>query len=140
MNEHQFFVIKSKEIRQNAVNAVKNIRAEPLMSVEIKPYKKNRSLAQNRLYWMWINIFAQHINGSTSKESLEEIHTLFKVRFLGTEERFVDNKKLIIPKSTRTLNTKEFTEYLQKLEMLAVELDLTLPYPTDYQYAMGGAL
>lgn len=137
-----FFIIQNKEDRARAVSFVSSIRAQPVMQVEVKEYKPNRSQAQNRLMWMWYGIIARDL-GNTP----EELHEQMKSRVLGFVEVEVPEKlkgfmghvrRMAIPRSTTKLGTQEMTSFLEAVERLAGELGITLPHPDDYQYAMYG--
>jgi hypothetical protein len=127
-----YFVITSKEQRAKAAEYVAKLRANPIMIVEVKEYKKNRSTAQNRLLWMWYNIIAKD-QGNTP----EELHEAMKVRVLGVERKVVAGQELIMPKSSTKLTTAEMTSFLEAIEALARQLNIILPRPDDYMYAMG---
>ncbi len=127
----QFFILIDETRRQNAINFLRGMNIAEVQSVEIKPYRKNRSGAQNRLLWSWYGILAG-VTGYTTKE----LHEQFKVRLLGVEERTVYGKNLVLPKSSADLDTKEFTDFLTKIEMVAIEMGITLPHPDDYGYIM----
>lgn len=126
-----FFIIDSKERRAEAAHYVASITATPLMCVEVKPYKRDRSKAQNRLYWMWLNAIGPH-TGYTA----EELHEVCKVRFLGVCEKQVDGITLIEPVSTTSLDVQGFTQYLERVEVLGRSLGVQLPIPDDYAHAM----
>lgn len=124
---------------------IKHIKSLPLhkrMLVDIKEYRKNRTNSQNRLMWKWYGIIGDHVGMKP-----EEIHECMKARVLGVEEytlpRFFLGKdqgvprKLLRPKSSTALNTKEMSEFMNAIEVLARSLDIVLPYPDDYNYAMG---
>lgn len=128
----QFFILIDEQRRQNAVNFLQRLSLKRTYSVEIKEYRKNRSNSQNRLYWSWLKIIADMYGYED-----DELHETFKAKFLGTEERLVFGERVMVPKSTAKLTTQEFTLYLDKIEMLARELDISLPHPDDYHYAMG---
>lgn len=131
-----FFIISSEERRAAAADFVSRIRKSPLMSVEIKPYKRNRSEAQNRLMWMWY-----HIISMDTGQIAEDLHEEMKVRVLGVEEKEVLGPygkmvRLIVPKSSTKLSTQEMTDFLRAIEALAAELEIILPRPDDYKFAM----
>jgi len=154
MNEEQTYIIVNAEIRANAVEAVKHIEGEkkeagvPLMEVDIKIYKKNRTKAQNRLYWKWVTTFADEFGYEK-----EEMHETFQLKFLELRRKKVSymevddsgeptgkkiTTELVFPQSTTKLTTKEFTDYLHKLEMTAEAAQLHLERPAVmYDDAMG---
>ncbi|TBG37133.1 hypothetical protein ELG78_09140 [Rhizobium leguminosarum] len=128
-----FFIIDSREKRQEAANFVARLPASPLYSIEIKPYKKNRSLAQNRTMWMWYNVLADHLGCEP-----DDVHDQMKVRVLGVERKIVAGQALILPRSTTDLDTTAMARFMEAIEALAAELEVKLPIPDDYRYAMEG--
>ena len=112
--------------------------------VNIEVYKYNRSIEQNKLYWKKIEIIANE-----SGYSKDELHGYFKYSFIARE--FLrnigqDTAKLTIDSyirlnsesdimqtlnhyvSTTVLTTKEFTEYIDKIEKWSLDnynIDLT---------------
>lgn len=70
----------------------------------------------------------------------EELHEMMKAKIFGTKElktKTLDGKPmaLTIPNgSTTKLDTKKMTEFLEAVEMLAAELNITLPHPSYFGY------
>lgn len=116
-----FFILKNDEIIKNCLDVVRNSYN---CTVEIKPYKKGRSNSQNRLYWSLLGIIAKDAG-----YEIDDLHTAIKVRFLGTSEKFIAGNLVTIPKSTTTLNTREFTELIEKIYALGAEMGIVLPVP-----------
>lgn len=127
----QFFIIQDEKIRSNVIEFIKTMSIKRLMSIEIKQYRKSRSGAQNRTYWSWLKVIGDEL-GYTD----EDMHDIFKVRFLGTEQKYIFGSPIEVTRSTRHLNTKEFAEYMTKVEMLASEMGIRLPHPDDYHFAL----
>lgn len=89
--------------------------------LNLKKYRKPRSLRQNNLYWLWLTAIADYTGYDT-----EELHASFKAMFL------VDRSKQIpLVRSTTVLNSQEFTQYLDKISQVAAELNITLPDPNE---------
>ena len=82
--------------------------------------KPKRSEAQSRLYFSWRDILASEIGDSKA-----DIHKNLK-------------KKFIDGKSTKELTIAEFVDFLNDIDMLAADYDITLPRTNDYQEAMYG--
>ncbi len=128
---------------------------KPLV-VEIKPESKDRSKAQNRIYWKWLH----EIHRKTGNDE-DQLHFEFKKKFLiGILKR--DDKDyadmclaisalkqseseqyraiadgVIRETSTTRMNTAQFTTYLQLIEAFALkEFGLVLPVPDDLKYVM----
>lgn len=98
-----------------------------------KAITKGRSGEQNRTYWKCIvTALANYLEGY----STDEIHDLLKYKFL-TEIRFVKNPKnktveeLKMTRSTTTLTTKEFKEFMDACLRWAAELGCPIVMPGD---------
>lgn len=126
-----YFVLKNDDIKKNCINHIQSL--DGVYRVTIDKYKKDRTKAQNSLMWMWLGIIS-----NDTGESPENLHEIFKLRFLGTEKIQSMGYSIEIPKSTTKLTTQEFTDYLDKIEGLALSIDIRLPHPQDLYYeAMG---
>ena len=113
-----YFKTVNDDVKNNAIKAIQGL--EGVYAIEITKYKKDRTASQNKLMWMWLGIIS-----NDTGESPENLHQVFKLRFLGTE------------KSTTKLTTQEFTDYLDKIEGLALSIDIRLPHPQHiYDEAM----
>lgn len=124
--ETQFY-LKDADIFTRLVSYLKNT-PWPLV-ISIKLAKKKRSLPQNKLYWVWLRDLSPH-TGYTD----EELHTLFKVRFLGMDKLTFLNEEYLVPRSTTKLTTKEFSEYMDKIYAAAHEIGVTLHWPDYYGF------
>ena len=130
MMQPKHFRIVNSKVAHNAAEFVKSLPLEPVMEVTIKPWKKKRSVQQNKLYWMWMGIISEEVGHSS-----EEMHELFASKLLPLESKEVCGEVVNIRKSTTKLSVKEFTEYLLKVEAFASEfLQTVLPHPEDLYY------
>lgn len=126
-----YYVLKNDDIKKNCIDHIQSL--DGVYRVTIEKYVKNRSQAQSRLMWLWLGIIS-----NDTGESPENLHQVFKLRFLGTEKIQSMGYSIEIPKSTTKLTTQEFTDYLDKIEGLALSIDIRLPHPQDlYFEAMG---
>ncbi|KZN64202.1 hypothetical protein N473_15660 [Pseudoalteromonas luteoviolacea CPMOR-1] len=118
------------------------IKNKKNVKVKFDEHKTSRSTAQNRLMWMWNQAIADHMREHFGQEnSSQDVHEVFvrkkfgvKVLEVGTEE------PIIVRKRTRKLSTKEFSEYLNWMDMYCADnLELLLPKPEDlYMLALYG--
>lgn len=118
------YFLKEETIIENCIAQIRNSIG---MTVTIK--KAKRSLSQNDLMWLLIGVFS----GYTGDDP-EDIHERLKVSFLGVEHRTVKGIDLVVPKSTASLNTKQFTEYIDKIYLLGETLNIKLPIPAHFGY------
>lgn len=122
-----FFILRDEDRRQSALAYIRSLNLNGrTLEVRVKPYKKNRTTAQNSLYWMWLGVLADDL-GYTE----DDLHELFKARFLGVEEKQIWGDTVYVARSTTRLTTQQFTEYLEKIEALALQMNITLPHPID---------
>lgn len=95
------------------------------VSIEIKKIRKIRSLNQNALYWMWLEIISNDLGYDR-----EELHDTFKAMFLTDR-----SQKVPLVRSTSKLNKIQFGLYLDKIERIAAGLGIRLPQPGEDYYA-----
>lgn len=89
--------------------------------------EKPRSIPQNKRLWKLYEFIADE-TGHTR----EEIHAACKEQFLGREFITIGKNEIQIPKSTTRLNTVEMTNYQVRVEQLAAELNIVLPFLPEY--------
>lgn len=123
-------VLRDEDSRLRAIKHIEALSLEKPWQVDIKLYRKNRSSAQNRLYWMWLTIVGDDL-GYTKKE----MHKVFAKKFLPLDVTVAMGETVNDTKSTTDLNTKEFTEYLEEIDIFSSsELGIVLPHPADLYY------
>jgi hypothetical protein len=118
------YILKDRKIIENCIEDVSGS-----LGMEVIIQKPKRSNPQNNLYWSLVKVLSDYIG-----DTQETIHERLKVEFLGIERKIVRGIELIMPKSTAELNTKEFTEYIDKVYLLGETLELKMPKPSDYGY------
>ena len=100
--------------RQEYFNqCIQNFEGKEIV-IKISKYSQNRSDRQNRYYWMYLKI----IQDETGNDSLD-MHEYFKRIFLPPVFITVFNKEIKIPASTTKLDKLQFTEYINKIELLS---------------------
>ena len=120
------YILRNKEIMRRCVQYITSLYGE--YQIEIKPYKKGRSSQSNKYYWgVVLKVF-----GDFMGEEPEDLHELFKLRFLGTVERNVMGSTLQVAKSTTSLTTKEFNDYIDKIRATAIEMGCHIPDPSEF--------
>ena len=122
--------IKNEETRQHAIKVISELPLDHI--VEIKPLKKQRSLEQNAYYWKLLRVI-----GADTGYSPDELHTEMKRRFLLPmliekepeleEMAMAHESALSRVLSTTVLSVREFSQYIQYVEELAVSLGIRLP-------------
>jgi len=123
------FIIRSKEIRTNCAEYIQHIKSEPLLEVQIKEYKDNRTLEQNAYLWgvVYPAIREWHIEKHGIDYTCEEYHEHYKKRFIDSivKEVFGDIQKIYTTKGSK----KKFNSYIEKLYQHYAEQGLYIPSP-----------
>lgn len=95
--------------------------------IEVKEFKSNRSVAQNKRYWRLINELGSYLGYEP-----EEMHQMMKYKYLSYKQEMLGDEMVVIP-STSDLTIKEFIEYCNNVERFAISLGFTLDI-TQYGY------
>jgi len=91
--------------------------------VDIRESRNSRSLQQNRYYW---GVVLKALSDDTGYTA-EEMHQLMAEKFLSYEKG-----EHVFVRSTTSLNTKEFEEYLSQIRLFAnTELGIFIPEPNE---------
>jgi len=116
-------ILRGQAQKDHALKSLMNIEFNPdkLMELTIKPFKKNRSLKQNALYWKWMMICADEL-GYTK----EGMHQTFMRELLAPI--IIDTPSGdVMEYSTRKLNVKEMATYMEQVSFTAGEYGVKLP-------------
>jgi hypothetical protein len=98
--------------------------------IKVAKIENKRTLASNRLYWLYLTCISQETGNDKN-----DLHEFFKHKYCYWNEINMFNESLITIKSTTTLTTKQFTEYIEKIIIFAcTELGITLPNPDDIKF------
>ena len=94
------------------------------VEVSIKKYRKDRSLSQNNFYWaVVVEILGQHFGYEP-----DECHEALKFQFLKVH----GDGPLPTVRSTTTLNTEEFNDYVERIRRWAItEYGVYIPDPRE---------
>jgi hypothetical protein len=91
------------------------------IDLRLSKHRNARSISQNAYYWaVVIPLLAEHCGYED-----EEMHAALKWRFLQKH----DGGPLPTVKSTASLSTAEFTDYIERVRMLAAEMGCSIPGP-----------
>lgn len=92
------------------------------LSVKITQYRKGRSDPQNKYLWACIGIMADHF-GYTKEEMYTTLCAMFLVDRSGP---------LPVVRGSSSLDTKEFTDFMEQIKRIAAEYDIILPDPNHF--------
>jgi len=126
--------ITTESERESFLSYFKALSLAKPLSVDIKLYRRNRSASQNKLMWLWLQVIGDDL-GYTKDETYHEMSELYLP--VITMRRF-DGKKQETRLTTSKLNSKEFTDFLNNIELFAAGMGIILPHPEDLMWeAMG---
>ena len=92
------------------------------IDIIIRKHRKNRTIPQLRYYWgVCVAIPAKHFGYES-----EDMHNAFKFMFLLRDE---EGKPMTV-RSTASLSTLEFTQYIENCRKFCAEQGLFIPDPS----------
>jgi hypothetical protein len=109
--------LSDREVKRRLMSEIGRLRGPH--EILIKPIKRTRSLNANRFYFAAVvTPFRDWLRENYGDNFMtnEQAHEMLKVKILGLDERPIEgtNETIkIIPRS-KTLNTAEFDEYVEK--------------------------
>ena len=90
----------------------------------IEPLTKTRSLSQNNLYWMYLEIIERETGNNAN-----DMHEYFRRVLLSPKTLKVMGKEIKIARSTTELKKHEFSDYMDKINAL-----VNIPIPDTESY------
>ncbi|MEF8811672.1 MAG: recombination protein NinB [Bacteroidales bacterium] len=123
-------IINNEKDKLIAIERLKDLDLEKgPWQISIKKKRKRRSLDQNNLMWLWLTALE---NDSGIGYTKEEWKSIFQSMFCPRVTVYVGENKIEKLKGTSELNTKEFSELLDKIRLFAHhELGMGLPNPDE---------
>ena len=119
VDERKTLIWKNKKQIENYISELPTGK----YMIQISEYTESRSINQNKYYWKLVEIIASNIG-----YEVDEMHDVFKYKFL--KKTFQDSNGNLVNGvgSTRKLNSKEFTNYIDKIKKYVLtELEIILP-------------
>ena len=120
-------LIESEIHRKQALDAIAALRigGKRRYVFELKLWRRPRSLDQNRLYWMWLRA----VQADTGNEP-NALNEYYKHEFLMDRSVTVEGVVVKVPRSTKDLNTEEFSQFLQRVHDHTEDFfNVMLPWP-----------
>jgi hypothetical protein len=133
------FIIKTEQDKIRAIDFIRQMALHPVQYIDIDDYKKHRTTSQNRYFHKCVKVIADH-TGYTLEEVKDKIvlsvwePTVRTVTVVKNGKR--EEKTLIERKSTASLDTKEFSDLVNAVMIVAHTLQIVLPEPDDFKEMM----
>ncbi len=90
----------------------------------IELLKSTRSLSQNSLYWLYLEVIERETGNSAN-----DLHEYFRRVLLSPKMLKVMGKEIKVPKSTTELEKQEFSDYMDKI---CAEVNIPIPDTNEY--------
>ena len=125
------FAVRNDNERKAVIEYIKALDVQKReYEVVISKKTSKRTLAQNRLYRLWLNCISAETGNDT-----EMLAEYFKNKFLYIRHRIIYGEHISVVPSTTTLTTEEFKDYLDKIQQWASsEQGIILPNPEDLYF------
>lgn len=105
---------------------------DKVFDVSVKLHREKRSNPQNQLYWVIVGLVARETGNDK-----DTVHRFFAKQFIGYDVKLIGEERIAIVRSTATLSTEEFSEYLSKvMAFTATELGIIIPDPDSPIYKL----
>lgn len=109
-------------------------RTKGKFTMTLEKHIGTRTAAQNRLlWWMYPHVAIAMEEQGWAKLDKDGVHHEMRMEFLYTavvNPRTGEERK--IPKSTRKLNVREFSAYVENILKFAADLGYAIPMPGDW--------
>jgi hypothetical protein len=120
-------IVNSEQARKEFVRRIEQIDLKGRMfTAEFKLFRRQRSLKQNKLYWMWLHC----IRDDTGNDP-KDLHEYFSKKYLPWVSKRVFEEEVTRRLSTAQLDSKQFTEYLERIKMEMLNQGIFLPEPGE---------
>ena len=120
----KIFKIVNKQVRTNAVNAVRMIRGEEKLQVTIGPIKDSKTHDQRAYFHVLCGLLSDETGYTPG-----EIKELTKRRLYGTEFKEVLGERIEFLKSSEELDRKGYSALIEQILIIGGECGVTLPPP-----------
>jgi hypothetical protein len=118
--------------KQDLYESLRNV--EGWCMVKVSKIKSQRSISQNRYYWgVVLDYIVKETSGISTDIDKEHIHEVLRYKFLRSEKVDPFTGEVIeYSKSTTSLNTKEFKDYIEQVVHWAYSfLGIEIPAPNE---------
>lgn len=127
-------IIKDEQSRERAFEKLAALNLKKPWEIELKPYKHSRSNSQNKLLWLWLNLWGQDLG--YTKDEMYDV-AVAQLWPINDDELRCHGENVPRQRRTSSLNTKEFSDFLNNIDIKASETGTVLPKPEElYMAAM----
>lgn len=129
-----YWIIRNEQIRATASEVIASLPVtEKPLEITVKPFVRDRTLAQNNTYFMWIGQMCNQCGWSKARTH-EDMAERYLPMIVENGPNGIKERRT----STTDLSVSEFAAYLLNVEVFASEWGIELTYPADYRWIIGG--
>lgn len=118
----------NNEIRRSEIiGTIQNLDLSRPWIIEVKRYRKNRTLGQNALFHKWLSMIAEETGNDK-----DDIKEYYREKFIPKTTRTIAGEVVLVNRSTSSLNTAEMAALMEKIHAHAATFfSIALPFPGD---------
>ena len=119
------------ELNRQLTEALKHNNA---LRVNVVGWREKRSLSQNALYWVWLDVISSELKPNDQQHKDEVWHEYFKQYFCPAKSITMPAGKDLVVKSTKLLDVGEMCHYMTQIHNWAAGHMFVLPVPENSEY------
>jgi len=116
------FIINSKQVKRNCLDAVMEIRGDDQMEVVIQKHKRRKTDEQRSFWHVLLSIL-----GEETGYTLGEVKYLVKAAVIGSETVSVGNMTVEVVPSSEKQDRERYSELIEATYRIAAEAGIELP-------------
>jgi hypothetical protein len=115
-------ILRSPAQRADCIRQIQSLPIDKAWEVEIKPWRKKRTLPQNSRHWPILTDISEQVADENGKHYAPEVwHRYFLDLFWGKDTIMLDGKPVLVSKSSTDLDVPEFSDWDTQIESWGVE-------------------
>jgi len=116
------FILNSKQVKRNCIDAIMEIKGEDRMEVIIKKHKKAKTDEQRNFWHFLLSVFGEEVG-----YTLGEMKTIVKKAVTGSEQLCVGSVEVEVIPSSEKADKELYGAYIETTYRLAAEVGVALP-------------
>ena len=123
--EKQTFLLRNSIIRQNCIEAIRQLPANPEKPLQVTIQEDTRSLAQNRMLWACLHDVSEQVVWYGKKLDSESWKNVFSA-VLNKQETVpgIDGGFVVLGKSTSKMRVGEMRDLITLIHSFGIEQDV----------------
>jgi hypothetical protein len=117
-------IIRNDDDRDRFILYILNAKTGREYEATYRIHRKTRSLAQNKLLWLWLHCIADETGNDP-----QALYSYFCMRYLQVQTEVVFGLEVMKPGGSSKLNTEEFTKFLDCIKQEMNDQGIYLPEP-----------